>query len=157
MKKMKIFLASFVAFAYAMSMSSCSDDKDTPASPAAEKIQGSYMGDLECSVMGNVSTFEGKNFSITTVDESTVTVTLPQFGESPMDMPSIKVTGVRVTESEGVVTMATTEVNGVSDTGKSYTCTFTGFVDGETLNIKYNLQYGAMPMPLICNATAIKQ
>ena len=105
---------------------SCSDEKDEPAVPAAKTIQGTYAGDLECTVMGSSSIFENKTFTINATDESTVSVVLPAFGEAPMALPSITLTGVKVTEANGVVTLATTEVSGQTDAGKSYTCTFSG-------------------------------
>ena len=157
MKSFKFFFATFMAIVCMTTFSSCGDDNDEPATPTAKNIQGSYKGDMECSVMGSASTFEDMTFSVTATDDSTVAVVLPAFGEAPMALPSITITGVKVTEANGVVTMTTTEVSGQTDTGKSYTCTLSGTVENSTLNIKFNLQYGAMPMPMICSSTAQKQ
>ena len=74
-----------------------------------------------------------------------------------MAMPSLAITGVKVTEANGVVTLATTEVSGQIESGKNYTCTLSGSVTDKVLNIKFNLQYGAMPMPMICSSTATKK
>ena len=107
--------------------------------------------------MGSASTFENLSFSLSATDDATVAVTLPAFGEAPMAMPSITITGVKVTEANGISTLATTQCTGTTDSGKSYTCTLSGDVNGNTLNIKFNLQYGAMPMPMICSSAATKQ
>ena len=107
--------------------------------------------------MGSASTFENLTFSIEATDDATVAVTLPAFGEAPMAMPSLAITGVKVTEANGVVTLATTEVSGQIESGKNYTCTLSGSVTDKVLNIKFNLQYGAMPMPMICSSTATKK
>lgn len=139
------------------SVSACRDDKDDLSVPAAKSIEGSYIGDLQTSVMGSVSTSENLTFTISATDETTVTVALPSFGEAPMALPSITIPGVTVTETDGIVTIAETEVSGTTESGKNYTCTLSGIVEKDLLTIRYNLMYGAMPMPLICSSTANKQ
>ena len=155
MKQFKFIFASLMAMLTLAILPSCSDEKDEPAAPAARTIQGSYSGDMECSVMGSASTFENLTFSIDATDDATVTV--PAFGEAPMAMPSIAVAGVKVSEADGVVTLATTEVSGQTESGKNYSCTLSGSVTDNVLSIKFNLQYGAMPMPMICSSTATKK
>lgn len=158
MKPIKFIYATMIAALSLLSLSSCSDSKDDePAQPAAKAIEGTYTGDLDCSVMGSVSTFEDAVFSISATDDATVTIVLPPFGEAPMQMPAITVTGIKVSETDGTATLATTEDSGQTDSGKSYTCTVSGTVSDKTLDIKFNLQYGAMPMPMICSSTATKQ
>lgn len=157
MKTLKFLCATLAAIFCTMTISSCSEDKDEPAAPAAKAIQGNYAGDMDCTVMGSTSTFENLTFTVSAVDESTVNVVLPAFGEAPMAMPSITVTGVKVSESDGTVTLATTEVSGETTSGKSYTCTISGTVVNNTLSIRFNLQYGNMPMPMICSSNATKQ
>ena len=157
MRQIKFLFATLMAVVFLTIISSCSNDKDEPAVPAAKTIQGTYAGDLECTVMGSASVFEDKTFTVTATDETTVSIVLPAFGEAPMALPSITLPGVKVTETNGVVTLATTEVSGQTDAGKTYTCTFSGTVQDKTLNLKFNLQYGAMPMPMICSSTALKQ
>lgn len=156
MKAKKLLLAAMVAIFGMTSFVSCGEEKDEPSAPAAKTIAGTYKGDMNVSVMGDVSTYENVSYAVTATDESTVTVVLPSFGEAPMAMPSITVPGVKVSETDGVATLATTEVSGTTDAGKSYTCTLTGTVENNELNIKFNLQYGAMPMPLICSSKAVK-
>lgn len=158
MNKAKYLFASMMAFMCLVSLPSCSDDNDDkPASPAAKLIEGSYKGDMECSVMGSASTFEDMTFTVTSTDDATVSVALPAFGEAPMAMPSITVEGVKVNENNGSVTLSTTEVNGTTPAGKRYTCTLTGSVENKVLNVKFNLRYGAMPMPMICTSAAQQQ
>lgn len=158
MKPIKFLFATMIAVLALVTLPSCSDNnEDEPAVPAAKAIAGTYAGDMECSVMGSASTFENLSFVLSATDDATVTVTLPAFGEAPMAMPSITITGVKVTEANGISTLATTEYSGQTDSGKSYTCTVSGSVSDKTLDIKFNLQYGAMPMPMICSSTATKQ
>ena len=82
MKQIKFLFATIMAVVFLTTFSSCSDEKDEPAVPAAKTIQGTYAGDLECTVMGSASIFEGKTFTVNATDESTVSVVLPAFGEA---------------------------------------------------------------------------
>lgn len=157
MKQIKFLFATIMTVVFLTTFSSCSDDKDEPAVPAARTIQGTYAGDLESTVMGTTLIFENKTFTINATDESTVSVVLPAFGEAPIALPSITLTGVKVTEANGVITLATTEISGQTDAGKTYNCTISGTVQDNTLNLKFNLQYGTMPMPMICSSKALKQ
>lgn len=158
MKSIKLLFATLIAILGLTTFASCSDDDNNePNMPAAKAIEGSYKGDMECSVMGQASTFENMTFSISATDDATVTVTLPAFGNAPMALPSITLTGIKVTEKDGVATLAQTEVKGQTAEGKSYSCTMQGTVEKNVLNIKFNLQYGAMPMPMICSSSATKQ
>lgn len=158
MKKIKSIFATMLAMICITGLQSCSDDKnDIPATPAAKTIEGSYLGNMNCSVMGNVSTFKNVTFEISATDDANVTVTLPPFGEAPMALPSITITDVKVSETDGVVTLVPTEISGQTSAGKTYTCTLTGTVKKNILDIRFNLQYGAMPMPMICSADAKKQ
>lgn len=155
MKIIKL-LAFLLSLTSVFSLTSCGDDMNEPDTPAAKQIEGSYSGTMECSVMGSVDTFENMSFRIVATDDATVTVTLPAFGNAPMAMPSITLKEVKVSETNGIVTIKETEANGMTDTGKKYTVTLTGTVEGNVLNIKFNLLYGSMPMPIICSSTASK-
>lgn len=157
MKHFKFLFASLIAVLTLVTLPSCSDEKDEPSTPAAKAITGTYAGDMECSVMGSASTFNDVTFTVTATDDATVNITLPAFGEAPMAMPSITVQGVKVTENNGIAVLAETQVTGQTEQGKNYTVTFSGNVSGKILDIKFNLQYGAMPMPMICSSKATKQ
>lgn len=157
MKQLKFIVASLMAVLTLAVLPSCSDEKDEPATPAAKTIEGTYTGDMECSVMGSASTFTDVAFTVAATDDATVNITLPAFGEAPMAMPSITLTGIKVTESNGMAVLAETQVSGQTEQGKKYTVTFSGNVTGKILDIKFNMQYGAMPMPMICSSKATKQ
>ena len=105
MKSIKILFATLIAILGLTTFTSCSDDDNNePNMPAAKAIEGSYKGDMECSVMGDASTFENMTFTISATDDATVTVTLPAFGKAPMALPSITLTGIKVSEKDGVAT-----------------------------------------------------
>lgn len=154
MKNVKVFFATIMlCLGIAATMSACSDEKDEPATPAAKSIEGTYNGDMTCSVMGNESIFENMTFTVTATDDATVCVTIPEFGEAPMKMPSIIIPGIRVSGSEGSYTLAATEFNGDIN-GKKYSGTAQGNFAGNSFTFKFSLQYGAMPVPFICTFTA---
>lgn len=137
----------------------CSEDNknDGPGAPAAKSVAGSYTGDMTCSVMGDESVFEDLTFEMEATDDATVSVTIPSFGEPPMKMPSMTVADVAVSGTDGFYTLASTEFKGTTADGKSYSGILTGNSENRTLTLRFNLNYGAMPMPLICTFTANKK
>lgn len=157
MRPIRLFFNSIIAILALTSFTSCSDDDNNePLTPAAREIAGTYTGDLTCTVMNSPSTYENLSFTVTATDETTVTITLPAFGEAPMALPSITLPGLKVSDAGGTYTIPETEISGKTDNDKNFTCTVQASVSGKTLNINYSLKYGAMPMALICSSTAIK-
>lgn len=140
-----------------VSLTSCSNDDDPETTPAAKSVAGTYNGNMTCSVMGQESTFENMTFIVTAVDDATVTVQVSEFGEAPMKVPSITVSSVKVSGSDGTYALASTEFNGNTASGKAYSGTLDGSLASNAITIRFNLQYGAMPMPMICTFTASKK
>lgn len=158
MKTFKPFIATMVALFSLVTFASCSDDKDEPQStPAAKNVAGTYKGDMTCSVMGQESTFENMTFTVTATDETTVSVQISDFGEAPMKVPSITVGGVKVSGTNGSYALASTSFSGEMPNGKTYSGTLDGSYGADKITIRFNLQYGSMPMPMICSFTAPKQ
>lgn len=156
MKLKTIFATMLISFGLVTTMTSCSDDEDEPATPAAREIAGSYNSDMTCSVMGQESIFEDQNVKVTAIDDNNVSITIASFGNPPMQLPEITITGVAVTGENGVYKIAETQFNGTAAGDKVYSGTIQGsFSDGK-ISISFNLQYGAMPMPMICSFTAPK-
>lgn len=157
MKPIRLFFNSIIAILALTSFTSCSDDdSNEPSTPAAREIAGTYTGDLTCTAMNSPTTYENLTITVTATDETTVTVTLPAFGEAPMALPSITLPGLKVSGADGTYTIAETEVSGKTDNDRNFTCTVQANISGKTLNINYSLKYGSMPMALICNSTATK-
>lgn len=161
MKSNRFLFSSLALCAAAASMTlftACdkNNDPDDPSKALSEQVQGSYTGDMTCTVMNSPSTYEGMVYEVSTNGNSAVDITLPGFGEGAMKMPDITVTGVVLKEKGDVTELAPTQVQGTSETGKTYQCTLAGSVAGDELTLSYNIQYGAMPMPLICTVTAHK-
>lgn len=158
MKTFSKFMAlAMIATGFLMSFTSCgSDDEDQPANPAAKSVAGSYTGDMSCSVMGQTSTFEDVTFTVTAVDDATVSIAVSDFGEPPMKVEGLTMTGVKVSGSEGTYELAATEYNGTTAAGKAYSGTVRGNYANGILNVDFQLKYGAMPMPMICTFNAPK-
>lgn len=162
MKKIKTILASAamavtVLAACAMFTSCSDDDKNEPETPAATAITGSYTGDMTCSVMGSESTFEDLTVTIAATDDATVSITLSSFGEPPMQVPEITITGVKVSGSDATYSIAESRFSGTTPSGRAYSGTTKGSVVDNNLTLNLQLQYGAMPMPMICTFKAPKK
>lgn len=156
MRRTKRFLVSMMmCMAMVGVTTSCSDNEENaPAMPVAKSVEGSYHGDMTCTVMGEESVFENRTFTVTATDDATVVVTISSFGNPPMQVPEIVVEGVKVTGESGNNTLASTEFSGTTDAGKAYSGTFQGSIADNRLTAMFNLQYGAMPMPMICTFSA---
>lgn len=157
MKPIKLLFHSIITALALTSFTSCSDDDNNePSTPAASEIAGTYTGDMTCTVMNTPSSYENLSFTVTATDETTVSITLPAFGEAPMALPAITIPDLKVSGENGTYTIPETTISGKTDNDKTYTCTVQASVSSKTLTINYSLKYGAMPMAMICNSTATK-
>lgn len=155
----KTFIASAALLLSSSALVSCSDDNkdDKPSTPAAKEIAGTYKGDMTCTVMGSESTFEDMTFTVAATDEATASMTISSFGNPPMQVPEVTVSGIKVTGEDGSYTLAPTEFAGTTADGKNYSGTAQGDYANGTLSVKFSLNYGAMPMPMICSFSAPKE
>lgn len=158
MKTIKTMFAAMLAFLAVTTLASCGDDNDDPVeTPAAKSVAGVYEGDMTCSVMGQESVFENMTFTVTATDDATVSIKISEFGEAPMKVPEITVPDVKVSGSDGTYALASTEFKGEMSNGKTYSGTLDGSYASDEITIRFNLQYGSMPMPMICTFTAPKK
>lgn len=155
----KITVMMMAMLAMCVSFTACSDDDDE-ATPAAEVIAGSYTNNMTCTVMGQESTYENVNLTVTKTSESTVNIVLPGFGSGMMTLPSITLENVKVTGNETTAQIAeqvfTGTVVNASGAEKQYTCTLSGSYANNTLTLNYSLQYGSMPMAMVCKFVSAK-
>lgn len=157
MKKITSILTTVMLFfGMAFTTMSCSEN-EPPAVPAAKSVAGTYTGDMTCSVMGTDQVFENLTFKVTSVDDATVTVEIPSFGEAPMQMPAITVSKVPVAGTDGAYTLAVTNFDGTASTGRAYSGHLGGGFANNTLTIQFELHYGSMPMALVCTFVAGKK
>lgn len=160
MKKFKTMFAmmlALVGMCVAFTACSSDDDDEAPATPAALEFAGTYQDDMTCTVSSSTDTYEDVTFTIVAKSETTVDITLPGFGNPPMQLPAITLEGVKVTTVSGVPTIAEQEFSGELSNGKKYTCTIAGEYKGGKLTLNYSLQYGNMPFKMICSFTSAKK
>lgn len=154
LKKLSVFMLALLA---TVTITSCSsDDNNEVAAGAAKVIAGDYTSNLTCSVMGADTEFENVTVSIVEKDDATVDVKIGSFGNPPMQVPAFTIENVKVTGQDGNYTIANTNFEGTTENGKNYSGVLTGGYTGNKLSIKFNLQYGAMPMPMINTFESVK-
>lgn len=153
-----LFLATL---SLCVGFTSCGDDDDDPVTAgAADIIAGAYTDDMTCSVMGQASTYEDVTVNVTKVSDGVVSIALPSFGSGAMTLPVITLRGVKVSGSATTATIAEQEIKGTvvnaSGAEKEYTCTIAGTYNAGHLTLNYSLQYGSMPMAMVCSFAADK-
>lgn len=160
MKKIKTMLAMMLAMVtFCGAMTSCGDDDDNNVA-AAKEVVGTYVNNLEMTVMGSTSTYENAEVKIEYSTDQSVNVTLPGAGSGAMTLPTIKVPNVAVAGSNGSYTLKLESYKGtitVNGAEKNYTVTINGTYSNNVLVLNYSLQYGAMPVPMIGKFTATKK
>ncbi|MGM9805521.1 MAG: calycin-like domain-containing protein [Candidatus Aphodosoma sp.] len=158
MKNLKFILEtlSVVSFFVFMTVSCDPENPETDGS-AANAVEGVYVDDMTCSVMGSESVFEDVTFTLEAVSGTEVRVSVSSFGNPPMQVPGFSVGSVKVTGSDGRYVLAATEFSGENSEGKTYSGTIQGSFEAGLLTVGLSLQYGAMPMPLICTFKASRQ
>lgn len=156
MKQFRKITAMMLALlSVCVAFTSCGDDDDEPkVTPAAQVVAGSYTDNMTCTVMGETSTYENVTVTVAAASETTVNVTLPSFGSGHMTLPAITISGVKVSGDGTTATIAEQEFSGkVTDANgaeKAYSCTISGSYAGGKLTLNYSIQYGAMPMAMVC-------
>lgn len=161
MKKFKSMMAMMLALvSMCVAFASCSsDDDNNAATPAAAEVAGTYVSNLDMTVMGESSTYENATVKIEKVDDSTVKITLPACGEGMMALPALDVPAVKVVGSNGNYALTQEKYQGtvtVNGAEKNYTVTLQGTLANNTLTLNYSLQYGKMPAAMVGKFVANK-
>lgn len=160
MKKIKTMMAMMLAVVgMCVTFSACSDDDDEKIAPAADYVAGSYISNLDITVMGQTTTYENVEAKVEKVDANTINVMLPAAGEGAMALPALPVNAIKVSGADGTYTFAVEAYKGtvvVNDATKEYTVTLQGTFANNQLTLNYQLQYGNMPMAMIGRFVATK-
>lgn len=160
MKQVKSFFSAMLlclSLICSVSFVSCDSKKDEPAVPAAKSAAGEYNNNMTVTVMGSESVFENVTYTLVATSDNKVDVQISAFGNPPMQVPAFTIKDVEVSGTNGKYTLAETKFSGTTDAGKAYSGTLAGTVADNTLTANMSLQYGAMPMPMICSFTATKK
>ncbi len=158
MKAIKTMFAMMMAvMSLTMTVTACSDDEPQAAPGAAKSIEGVYTSDMTCTVMGQESTFENITFTLKATSDATLDINISAYGNPPMAVPAMDIKDVKVSGTDGSYIIAPTQFSGTTDAGKAYSGTLQGTFANNTLTISFQLQYGAMPMPMINTFKATKK
>lgn len=157
MKIRKIMAMMIAAVAVCVGFVSCGDD-DEETIAVAQTLAGSYSGELSTTVMGSESK-DNATYEIKKIDDTHVSMTTPAAGSGMMALPSITLDNIPVTTSNKngseVVSASIDKVSGsitVNGAEKSYTFSDVVIVNsGNKVSIAYSLQYGKMPVAMICS------
>ena len=163
MKKMKKLMMMMVAaVALVVSVSSCgSDDDDAPEVAVAEQVAGSYTGQEIMTVMGEPD--EGtKTFVFVKSTDSSVDMTIPEYGEGMMSLPALPVKGITLTKSGNTITGKLAKYEGtVTDAKggeKAYTVSdVTVIFSDKTVVVTFKQKYGNMPFEFAGQFTGTKK
>lgn len=169
--KIKKFLAMMIAAgALSVGFASCGDDDDDDDNDdngqtstitkksLAESLAGDYTGEYSLTVSTSTST-DTVTYSIKKIDDTHVSLTTPSAGSGAMALPSITINNIPVSTSSvsgtEVISASLAEVSGtivVNDAEKSYKFSDLVIVStGNKVSIAYSLQYGKMPMAMVCS------
>lgn len=162
MKKFKTMMAMMLALvSMCVAFSSCSSDDDDNTAGGAKEIVGTYTSTLNLTVMGKSSPFEDKTVKVEAVDDNTVKITLPSFGEGMMTLPEFTVPAVKVSSSNGGYVLAHTKYTGtglnVKGEEKQYTVTLEGSFKNNTLSLYFIPVFGTMPLEMSAKFEATKK
>lgn len=118
--------------------------------------------------MGKDFSFDDLEYTIVKIDESTVKITLPEFGPEisvgpstvTMLIPSSTFGGIRVSESNGKCTLSSGEqsvnanINGTQ--GKLTLKELAGTAQGNKLSLNYEMAIPGMPHTMVCSFSGTK-
>lgn len=135
----------------------CSDDDDVM--PVADSVVGTYGGTLDMTVAGNSAGSSELSVVIAKTSDATVSMTIvnEEAATGGMSISRIEIDGITVTDAgnstytlskvvpeEGFTATDTGSASQTVWTFKS----FSGSVEGRTLDLNMVAQPGAMPMPI---------
>lgn len=165
MKLLKHLSLLLLVLLAGLSVASCkeSDTPDGPDTPAARQAQGSFIGMMHCTIMGQEFDIPNVTIRIAAVDDTNATLTISSFGITDvivqgvnMHLPELEVRDVTITGENSDYAVAQPGYKGVASTGKAYTVTLRGTQQKHSLNLDLNIKYGSMPMPIVAKYTGLK-
>ena len=163
--KIRSFMTMMVAAAaLVMSVSSCSSsDDDEPETPLAVQVAGYYTGNEVMTVMGEPDE-SSTTILFTKVTDSSVDLTLPEYGEGMMALPSIPVKGITLTKNGNTITgklasdSYTGTVTNASGAEKAYTISdLTVLFNELNVVVTFSLKYGNMPFDFVGRFTGTRK
>ena len=149
MKIKSLTIALIASLATVLGTSSCSSD-DEPEAPVAAQVAGSYSGNEVIMVDNEESSNETKTYEITKVSDTSVDMTVPEWGMGMMSIPSFVVKNIPLAKSGNTITGKLASYSGTVKNAKgeekAYVVSNVALIfNDKTVVATYSLKYGNMP------------
>ena len=150
MKIKSLTIALIASLATVLGTSSCSSDDDEPEAPVATQVAGSYTGNEVIMVYNDESSNETKTYEITKASDTSVDMTVPEWGMGMMTIPSFIVKNIPLAKSGNTITGKVASYSGTVKNAKgeekAYVVSNVAlmFSDKKVVGT-YSLKYGNMP------------
>ena len=157
MKIKSLTIALIASLATVLGTSSCSSD-DEPEAPVAAQVAGSYSGNEVIMVDNEESSNETKTYEITKVSDTSVDMTVPEWGMGMMTIPSFIVKNIPLAKSGNTITGKVASYSGTVKNAKgeekAYVVSNVALIFGDkTVAGTYSLKYGNMPFIMTTSFT----
>lgn len=157
MKIKSLTIALIASLATVLGTSSCSSD-DEPEAPVAAQVAGSYSGNEVIMVDNEESSNETKTYEITKVSDTSVDMTVPEWGMGMMTIPSFVVKNIPLAKSGNTITGKLASYSGtvknVKGEEKAYVVSNVALIfNDKTVVATYSLKYGNMPFIMTTSFT----
>ena len=159
--KIKSFMMMMATMAFVFGVCSCGSDDDEPEVSVATQVAGSYTGVEVMTVSGEDD--EGtKTFEFTKATDSSIDMTIPEYGEGGMALPKMPVKGIVLTKSDNNITGRLASYSGTvtnaSGAEKAYTVNdVTVLFSDKNVVVTFTLKYGNMPFAFAGRFTGTKK
>ena len=161
MKIKSLTIALIASLATVLGTSSCSSD-DEPETPVATQVAGSYTGNEVIMVDNEESSNETKTYEITKVSDTSVDMTVPEWGMGMMTIPSFVVKNIPLAKSGNTITGKLASYSGTVKNAKgeekAYVVSNVAlmFSDKKVVGT-YSLKYGNMPFLMTTTFTGTRK
>ena len=152
--KLRNFLAMMAVAFCTMGVTACDDDDDDYVPTAADVVKGVYEGEVNMSVMNeDQPTIKGTT-TVKAQSNGKVELTLPQMsmnmGPKPVVMPAVKVSNVEIKKvAENKFELEVGAFNQVIGDKNFKSTGLKGVIEGNEIELNYDMTPGAMPFPII--------
>ena len=158
MKIKSLTIALIASLATVLGTSSCSSDDDEPEAPVATQVAGSYTGNEVIMVDNEESSNETKTYEIIKVSDTSVDMTVPEWGMGMMTIPSFVVKNIPLAKSGNTITGKVASYSGTVKNAKgeekAYVVSNVALIFGDkTVAGTYSLKYGNMPFIMTTSFT----
>ena len=161
MRIKSLTIALIASLATVLGTSSCSSD-DEPEAPVAAQVAGFYSGNEVIMVDNEESSNETKTYEITKVSDTSVDMTVPEWGMGMMTIPSFVVKNIPLAKSGNTITGKLASYSGTVKNAKgeekAYVVSNVALIfNDKTVVATYSLKYGNMPFLMTTTFTGTRK